>query len=70
MILGMTVQFGKVHFACGVVGYGLKNGPMQAAQKSLANGLGSYPKLQGTDGCTRETDGMPLPDCRLYAKQN
>jgi hypothetical protein len=35
----------------------------------LANGLASYPQLQGAGTCTRDTDGMPLPDCRLYVKQ-
>ena len=35
----------------------------------LANGLASYPQLQGAGTCTRESDGMPLPECRLYAKQ-
>jgi len=33
-----------------------------------ANGLASYPKLEGRGSCT-DTGGMPIPDCRLYVKQ-
>jgi hypothetical protein len=35
----------------------------------LANGLGSYPALEGAGSCTG-SDGSPLPDCRLYVHQN
>jgi hypothetical protein len=36
----------------------------------LANGLATYPPLQGAGTCTSATDGTPLPECRLYMKQN
>jgi hypothetical protein len=36
----------------------------------LANGLGSYPQLQSAGTCTGAADGLPVPDCRLYVKQN
>jgi hypothetical protein len=36
----------------------------------LANDVGSYPPLQSAGTCTSETDGSPVPDCRLYIKQN
>jgi hypothetical protein len=36
----------------------------------LANGLASYPQLQSPGTCTDGTDGTPMPDCRLYIKQN
>jgi hypothetical protein len=36
----------------------------------LANGLASYPQLQSAGTCTSATDGAPVPDCRLYVKQN
>jgi len=36
----------------------------------LANGLTSYPPLQSAGTCTSATDGTPIPDCRLYIKQN
>jgi hypothetical protein len=36
----------------------------------LANGLASYPTLQSPPNCTAETSGTPLPDCRLYVKQD
>jgi hypothetical protein len=36
----------------------------------VADGLGSYPPLQGAGTCTAATDGAPIPDCRLYIKQN
>jgi hypothetical protein len=36
----------------------------------LANGLASYPNLQSPPTCTAETSGTPLPECRLYVKQN
>jgi hypothetical protein len=36
----------------------------------LMNGLGSYPPLKSVGSCTDEMDGTPLPDCRLYIKQN
>ena len=36
----------------------------------LANGLAAYPPLQGAGSCTSATDGTPLPDCRLYIRQN
>jgi hypothetical protein len=36
----------------------------------LAKGLAAYPPLQGPGTCTGTADGMPVPDCRLYVKQN
>lgn len=36
----------------------------------LANGLTAYPPLQSAGTCTGATDGAPVPDCRLYIKQN
>ena len=33
----------------------------------LANGLGSYPKLEGTANCT-DSNGTPIVDCSLYVK--
>ena len=36
----------------------------------LAQGVDSYPPLQGAGTCTSATDGTPLPDCKLYIKQN
>lgn len=36
----------------------------------VAQGLTSYPKLQDPGTCTGATDGTPVPDCRLYIKQN
>jgi len=36
----------------------------------LANGLTSYPPLQGPGTCTSPTDGTPVPECRLYIQQN
>jgi hypothetical protein len=36
----------------------------------LASGLASYPNLQSPGTCTDGTDGTPVPDCRLYIKQN
>jgi hypothetical protein len=36
----------------------------------LAEGLASYPPLQGAGSCTSATDGTPLPDCKLYIKHN
>ena len=30
----------------------------------------SYPLLQGPGTCTSAVDGSPVPDCRLYVKQN
>ena len=44
------------------------SGPALTVQ--LANGLVSYPPLQGPGTCTGAMDGMPVPDCRLYVKQN
>jgi hypothetical protein len=35
----------------------------------FAQGLASYPALQGAGSCTG-ANGMPLPDCRLYIKKN
>jgi hypothetical protein len=35
----------------------------------LAQGLTSYPQVQGAGTCTG-TDGTPVPDCRLYIKRN
>ncbi len=35
-----------------------------------AQGLSAYPPLQDAGTCTGGTDGMPVPDCRLYIKQN
>jgi hypothetical protein len=34
----------------------------------LAQGLTSYPPLQAPGTCTSATDGMPVPECRLYIK--
>jgi hypothetical protein len=34
----------------------------------LAKDLSAYPQLQGPGTCTGVTDGMPVPDCRLYVK--
>ena len=36
----------------------------------LVKGLASYPPLQGAGTCTGTADGMPVPECRLYVKQN
>jgi hypothetical protein len=36
----------------------------------LAPGVASYPPLQGAGTCTGAADGAPLPDCKLYIKQN
>jgi|SRR3954452_11297229 hypothetical protein len=36
----------------------------------LANGLASYPPLRSPGSCTSETDGVPIPECRTYTKQN
>jgi hypothetical protein len=36
----------------------------------LANGLASYPPLRSAGSCTSDTDGMPIPECRTYVKQN
>ncbi|HET7544539.1 MAG TPA: hypothetical protein VFK05_31935 [Polyangiaceae bacterium] len=36
----------------------------------FAKGLATYPPLQGAGTCTSATDGMPLPDCKLYIKKN
>jgi hypothetical protein len=36
----------------------------------LASGLASYPPLQGAGTCTSPTDGLPIPECRLYVKPN
>jgi hypothetical protein len=36
----------------------------------LANGLASYPELHSPGTCTNRADGAPVPDCRLYIKQN
>jgi len=36
----------------------------------LAQGLASYPQVQGPGTCTSPADGMPVPDCRLYVKMN
>lgn len=44
------------------------NGPVLTVQ--LAQGLSSYPPLQDAGTCTGATDGTPVPDCRLYIKQN
>jgi len=44
------------------------SGPVLTLQ--LAKGLTSYPPLQGAGTCTSATDGAPLPDCKLYIKQN
>jgi len=43
-------------------------GPLLTVQ--LANGLAAYPPLQSPGTCTAETDGTPIPECRLYIKQN
>ena len=36
----------------------------------LAKDLTSYPPLVGAGTCTNAADGTPVPDCRLYVKQN
>jgi hypothetical protein len=36
----------------------------------LANGLASYPNLQSPGSCTDGASGTPVPECRLYVKQN
>lgn len=36
----------------------------------LSKELASYPPLQGPGTCTSTVDGTPVPDCRLYVKQN
>ena len=36
----------------------------------LASGLASYPPLQTPAPAPAGQDGMPVPDCRLYIKQN
>ena len=36
----------------------------------VAAGLAAYPPLQSPGTCTGATDGEPVPDCRLYIKQN
>jgi len=36
----------------------------------VADGLAAYPPLQSPGTCTGGTDGQPVPDCRLYIKQN
>lgn len=36
----------------------------------LATGLASYPSLQSPGTCTGGTDGAPVPDCRLYVRQD
>jgi hypothetical protein len=36
----------------------------------LAQGLTSYPPLEDAGTCTGGATGAPVPDCRLYIKQN
>jgi hypothetical protein len=36
----------------------------------LAIGLASYPPLESAGSCTAATDGAPIPECRVYIKQN
>ena len=36
----------------------------------FAEGVTSYPPLQGAGTCTGATDGMPIPECKLYIKKN
>jgi hypothetical protein len=36
----------------------------------LAAGLQSYPPLESAGSCTSATDGAPIPECRVYIKQN
>jgi len=36
----------------------------------FAEGVASYPPLQGLGTCTGATDGMPIPECKLYIKKN
>jgi predicted small lipoprotein YifL len=43
------------------------NGTVLTVQ--TAQGLSSYPPLQAVGTCTSATDGTPVPDCRLYIKQ-
>jgi hypothetical protein len=35
-----------------------------------AQGFTAYPPLQDAGTCTSATDGTPVPECRLYIKQN
>jgi len=44
------------------------NGTLLTLQ--LADGLASYPPLQGPGTCTSAADGMPVPGCKLYVKKN
>ncbi len=36
----------------------------------LAPGLNSYPPVQNAGTCTDPASGTPVPECRLYIKQN
>lgn len=44
------------------------NGSVLTVQ--TAQGLTSYPEVQDAGTCTSATDGTPVPECRLYIKQN
>ena len=44
------------------------NGTVLTVQS--AQGETGYPPLVGAGSCTSPTDGMPVPDCRLYIKAN
>jgi hypothetical protein len=44
------------------------NGSVLTVQ--LAQGISSYPQLQDAGTCTSAVDGVPVPECRLYIKQN
>ena len=44
------------------------NGAILTVQ--VANGFDSYPPLQSAGTCTDANTGDPLPDCRLYVKEN
>lgn len=44
------------------------NGTVLTVQS--AQGHTAYPPLQDAGTCTSATDGTPVPDCRLYIKQN
>ncbi|HTQ06352.1 MAG TPA: hypothetical protein VMI54_20980 [Polyangiaceae bacterium] len=44
------------------------NGTVLTVQ--VAQGLTSYPQVEDAGTCTAAADGTPVPDCRLYIKQN
>lgn len=44
------------------------NGTVLTVQ--VTQGLTSFPPVQDAGTCTSAADGTPVPDCRLYIKQN